>query len=184
MRVLAKIAEHRQVIVFSHDNRFAAAVRRAEINAQVLEVTRESGSRVSVTNAFNPPSKRYLLDAGAMLRDERMPEDATRKVLPGLLRFAVEAQARDRFFADALGAGRGFLDVEKQWDAASTSQRVSLALYGEVRQLDGWLDKRAGRKLALGVCTSGAHAPLRGGDPMAAQAAVTQMVSDIAERVR
>ncbi len=131
MRVLAKIAEHRQVIVFSHDNRFAAAVRRAEINAQVLEVTRESGSRVSVTNAFNPPSKRYLLDAGAMLRDERMPEDATRKVLPGLLRFAVEAQARDRFFADALGGGSR---VPRRGEAVGCSVDIAACLARAVRR--------------------------------------------------
>lgn len=184
VRVLAKIAEQRQVIVFSHDNRFADAVRRAHVNAQILEVTRESGSRVTVTNAFDPP-QRYLRDAYGILKDDEMPDDAMRKVLPGLLRFAVEAQARDRYFAEALGKGRSHAEVEQEWSATKkTAQRVSLALYGDVRSLDGWLEKRSHyRKPALGICTSGAHAPLTG-DPLYAHDVVGKFVDDIREGMR
>ena len=39
-RVLAKVAADRQVIVFTHDNRLAAAVRDLCIPATILEVTR------------------------------------------------------------------------------------------------------------------------------------------------
>lgn len=184
VRVLAKIAEQRQVIVFSHDNRFADAVRRAHVNAQILEVTRESGSRVTVTNAFDPP-QRYLRDAYGILKDDEMPDDAMRKVLPGLLRFAVEAQARDRYFAEALGKGRSHAEVDQEWSGTKkTAQRVSLALYGDVRSLHGWLSKRSQyRRPALGICTSGAHAPLTG-DPIYAHDVVSKFVDDIRDGVR
>lgn len=179
VRVLGSIAETRQVIVFSHDDRFAAAVRRAPVNAQILEVTRESGSHVRVDVAFDPP-QRYLRDAAALVRDEEVPEDVLRKVLPGLLRFAVEAQARDRYFTDALSAGMPHADIETTWtDAKKTSQRISLALYGELRSLDGWIDKRSHyRKPGLGVATSAAHSQLNG-DPRNALEAVRQVVDDI-----
>lgn len=183
VRVLAKIAENRQVIVFTHDNRFADAVRRAHVNAQILEVTRESGSRVTVTNAFDPP-QRYLRDASSILKDDELPDDAVRRVLPGLLRFAVEAQARDRFFADAFGNGRRHAEVEAEWSRTKkTSQRVSLALYGDVRSLDGWLEKRSSyRKPALGICSSGAHSPLSG-DALFAREVVGKLVADIRDGV-
>lgn len=184
VRVLAKIAEQRQVIVFSHDNRFADAVRRAHVNAQILEVTRESGSRVRVDSAFDPP-QRYLRDASALLRDEELPEDAMRKVLPGMLRFAVEAQARDRYFTEALSCGLPHGEVEDRWASTKkTSHRVSLAIYGDVRPLDGWLDKRSSyRRPALGICTSGAHAPLTT-DPRDALECVRKMVDDVRDGVR
>lgn len=184
VRVLAKIAEQRQVIVFSHDDRFADAVRRSHVNAQILEVTRESWSHVTVTNAFDPP-QRYLRDAYGILKDDAMPDDAMRKVLPGLLRFAVEAQARDRYFAEALSKGRPHAQVEEEWSRTKkTAQRVSLAIYGDVRSLDGWLDKRSHyRKPALGICSSGAHAPLTG-DPIYAHGIVSKFVDDIRDGVR
>ncbi|GAA4378194.1 ATP-binding protein [Agromyces bauzanensis] len=184
VRVLAKIAEQRQVIVFSHDDRFADAVRRGQVNAQILEVTRENGSRVTVTNAFDPP-RRYLRDAAALLRDGEMPDDALRRVLPGILRFAVEAQARDSYFTEALSKGQPHAEVERIWaDHPKTTHRVSLALYGDIRSLDGWLAKRADyRKPALGICTSGAHSSL-GGDPRFAHDAVEKFVDDIRNGVR
>jgi len=183
VRVLARIAEQRQVIVFSHDNRFADAVRRAHVNAQILEVTRENGSRVTVTNAFDPP-QRYLRDASSILKDDELPDDAMRKVLPGLLRFAVEAQARDRFFARALGSGRPHAEVEAEWSRTrKTAQRVSLALYGDVRSLDTWLDKQPSyRKPALGICSSGGHSPLAG-DALYAREVVRKLVNDIRDGV-
>lgn len=184
VRVLAKIADQRQVIVFSHDNRFADAVRRAQVNAQILEVTRESGSRVTVTNAFDPP-QRYLRDAAALLRDEELPDDALRKVLPGLLRFAVEAQARDRYFGEALSGGRSHAEVEEAWTSTKkTAHRVSLAIYGDLRPLDGWLDKRSHyRRPGLGICSTGAHTSLQG-DPRTAHEFVRKMVDDIRDGVR
>ncbi|GAA1061843.1 AAA family ATPase [Agromyces bracchium] len=184
VRVLGRIAETRQVIVFSHDDRFAAAVRRAHLNAQILEVTRESGSRVRVDVAFDPP-QRYLRDAAALVRDDEVPDDVLRKVLPGLLRFAVEAQARDRYFTEALSTGTPHADIETTWtDTKKTSQRISLALYGEVRSLDGWIDKRSHyRKAGVGVATSAAHSQLNG-DPRNALEAVGRIVEDIRNGVR
>ncbi|QTX05670.1 AAA family ATPase [Agromyces archimandritae] len=182
VQVLGRIAVDRQVIVFSHDNRFADAVRRASINAQVLEITRESRSRVSTSVTFDPPS-RYLRDAGAIIKDRQLPEHVLRRVLPGMLRFAVEAQARDRYFGKQLAAGATHGDLERTWERAKvTRDRVSLAVYGDIRSLDSWL-KAPHRRRGLGVCSSGNHSPLRG-DVTLAHADVVQMVGDLRAGVK
>ncbi|GAA1814485.1 AAA family ATPase [Agromyces neolithicus] len=92
VEVLTSIAASRQVVVFSHDDRLAAAVRRAQVKARILEVTRQTGSLVEVTNTFDPP-QRYLRDAAAIVKDAGLPDATLRRTLPGMLRLAVEAQA-------------------------------------------------------------------------------------------
>ena len=105
VEVLSTIAASRQVVVFSHDDRLAAAVRRAQVKARILEVKRQTGSLVEVTNTFDPP-QRYLRDAAAIVKDQGLPDVTLRRTLPGILRLAVEAQARDRFYASELHAAR------------------------------------------------------------------------------
>lgn len=175
---LSRIAEDRQVVVFSHDDRLASAVRRAPVSAQIWEVTRFAKSKVQVTNTYEPAG-RYLKDAFALLNDDRLPGATLRMALPGMLRLAVESAARDRYWTERLAAGATHGEVEAEWDAArKTRDRVGLALYGEARQLDTWLDKGAYRRRGLGVCTSAVHNGLRG-DPLAACEDVEKMVRDI-----
>lgn len=154
--VLAEIAETRQVVVFSHDDRLAAAVRRSSVRATVLEVTRAPSSAVAVVNTYTP-HRRYLQDAADLCRDRGLPEPTLRKVLPGMLRMAVEAAARDVYFAAALAEGVPHAEAERRWDATHrTRDRVGLAVAGN---LAAWTTEpgRGHRKAALTVTGSAVH---------------------------
>lgn len=158
--LLSELAQTRQVIVLSHDDRLPAAARRAEVPVRILEVARGERSQVTVRES-EAPARRYLNDAEALVRDAELPDDTLRRVLPGLLRFAVEAAARDRFFAARLGKGSTLHDVESAWASHHhTSERVSLAIFDEVRHdITNWL-RAPYRKATLGIVTSAMHTGL------------------------
>lgn len=179
VQLLADLAETRQVVVLSHDDRLPAAARRARVGARVLEVTRAADSRVEVKVASDPTS-RYLRDARALLRDKALPEDTLRKTLPGLVRFALESCAREVVFERRLGKGEALADVEALWRSKhSTSNRVSLAVFDEVKDLTPWLS-RSYRKIGLGIATSGMHQGLAATtDPDVAVQYAEDMVKDI-----
>lgn len=177
--LLADLATTRQVIVLTHDDRLPAAARRARVGARILEVTRGARSKVAVVTVADP-AQRYLSDAFALVKDEQLPEEAMRRTLPGLLRFAVEAAARDVTFERRLSKGARLAEVEALWSAHHTTRdRVSLSIFDEKRNLDTWLT-RGYRKLALGVVTSAVHDGLWvTTDPQDACRAVEDMVKDI-----
>lgn len=178
VEVLAEIARTRQVIVFSHDDRLAAAVRRGTVDATIVEVTRGEGSVVTF-EVSQDPAARYLSDAFGMARDPKLPIETLRRLLPSMLRFAVEAQARDRYFNERLRSGDSHADLEDAWNSAhTTSRRLALGLYGEDRSLDAWLARRGERSFVLGVCSSGVHQGLRG-DPMDACRATERVLEDV-----
>lgn len=183
--LLSELAQTRQVIVFSHDDRLAAAVRRSQVPARIVEVTRGVGSQVSV-HTVSDPAARYLQDAADLLKDEGLPVATVKRVLPTMLRLAVEATARDRYFEKRLTAGHPIADVEADWNATkTTANRVSLAIYDEVRGLDGWLHKHPHRSIALGIVSSAAHAGLRDEDtPQQALADVQKLVTDVRDGVK
>ena len=64
-RVLESTASGRQVIVFTHDNRLAQAVRQLSIPAAILEVTRRPGSAVQIRTCLDP-AEQALQDARAL----------------------------------------------------------------------------------------------------------------------
>lgn len=177
--LLSEMAKTRQVIVFSHDDRLPAALRRTNSAARIYEVARGPESRVSIELAEDPTT-RYLDDAQALCKDDKVPDETLRRTLPGLLRFAIEAAARDRFFAARLARGDALADVETTWNNAhGTGQRVSLAVYDQVKPLDGWL-RTESRKKGLGVATTGFHNSLHAAtDPADAVHHTRRMVDDI-----
>lgn len=179
VQLLAELAATRQVIVLSHDDRLPAAARRARVGARILEVTRGAGSTVSVSDSLDP-AKRYLDDAFALVLDVGLPEETLRRTLPGMLRFAVESAARDVVFDRRLTRGDALADVEELWSThPATRERVSLAIYGEVRNLDDWL-VRGYRKFALGVITGGMHSGLKNtADGKDACRAVENVITDL-----
>ncbi len=89
-RVLEKAAGDRQVIVFTHDNRLAQAVRQLRLPAAILEVTRRPASAVEVRACLDPVQQ-ALRDAGALAADRSVPAEVAARVVPGLCRTAVEA---------------------------------------------------------------------------------------------
>lgn len=177
--LLSEIARTRQVVVFSHDDRLPAALRRMDASARIYEVVRGPDSAVGITSAEDPTT-RYLSDADALCRDTKVPDDTLRRTLPGLLRMAIESAARDGFYAARITRGDSLHDVEEVWnDAHGTSQRVSLAIHDEVRPLDDWLRTESRRK-GMGVATSGFHKGLyQGMDPLDAVHHVRRTVDDV-----
>lgn len=182
--LLSEIAQTRQVVVFSHDDRLPAALRRVNASARIYEVVRGQDSAVTIT-PVGDPSTRYVSDADALCRDVKVPDDTLRRTLPGLLRMAIEAAARDRFYATRITRGDSLPEVESVWnDAHGTSQRISLAVYDEVKPLDDWLRTESRRK-GLGVATSGFHQGLYvGTDPRDAIHHARRVVDDIKAGVK
>ncbi len=179
VQLLGDLAESRQVIVLSHDDRLPAALRRSSAAARLIEVERGTDSRVRITNAEDPAS-RYLHDAHALVRDEELPEMTLRRTLPGLLRLSVESAARERFFRESLGAGEALEQLETTWsNTQTTKQRVSLAVHGEVKDLTPWAQAPY-RKVGLGIVSAGFHQGLReSNDPGDAVKDVERLVSDL-----
>lgn len=185
VELLSDLAKTHQVIVLSHDDRLPAAVRRADVAATILEVTRGKESNVSVMTSTDPAT-RYISDAFALIAeydDGRLPEAALRRTLPGLLRFATEAAARDRFFTRALKHGALLVDVEDSWQKAATTRlKVALAVFGEPREnheLDSWASPPY-RKLGLRTVGPGMHNGLKSGlDPRAAARDIERLVKDL-----
>lgn len=157
VQLLTELAQTRQVVVLSHDDRLPAAARRAQVPVRILEVARGERSQVSIRES-EAPARRHLRDAEALVKDGELPDDTLRKVLPGVLRFAVEAAARDHFFSRRLREGALLHEVEGLWgDHHLTRERVSLAVFDEVRpDLTAWLAAPY-RKKTLGITTSGMH---------------------------
>lgn len=178
-KVLLEIARSRQVVVFSHDDRFASAVRRAPRNVpvKVLEIVREANSRVTPVLAFSP-ADRYLRDAFGLVKDGGLPEETRRRVLPGLLRMALEAQARESFFARELSRGSPNELVENAWEGAQrTRDRLALAI-GDRMRIEVWLERANYRKWALRHANS-IHGKLEHGHAMDACRDVERTVTDI-----
>jgi hypothetical protein len=148
-------------------------------SARIFEVARGLDSAVSISPAEDPTT-RYLSDADALCRDDKVPAETLRRTLPGLLRMAIEAGARDRFYATRLTRGDALAEVEKAWnDAHGTSQRVSLAIYDDIQSLDDWL-RTESRKKGMGIATSGFHKGLHcGTDPSDAVYHTRRMVDEV-----
>jgi hypothetical protein len=156
--VLQELAVDRQVIVFSHDDRLPAAVRRAKGKATILEVTRGTKSVVVVGDALTPAT-RYLDDAYALAADADVPDSAKDKVVPSLCRMAFESTAYDVFGARSLAAGATRESIEATWDKAKKlSQRLALALHMDPEaNVKPWLQEKPHRYPAFQECNSGVH---------------------------
>lgn len=158
IRVLSTLAETRQVVVFSHDDRLATAIRQMAVNAQLVEVTRETGSRIHVKETLNQ-AKRYVQDVRALVKDENVPDDIKRRVAPGLFRLALESAAQQLFYATQHRVGASRDETEQQWNAATTTKkRLLLAVHGDVdKDLSGWLSYRPERHPTLRLANAGTH---------------------------
>jgi DNA repair exonuclease SbcCD ATPase subunit len=110
-RVLEDCAKKRQVIVFTHDARLPESVRRLQIEATVLQVTRGSGSKVSIETASDP-IKRYIDDAWALYLTEGLPETVKIRAVPNLCRHALEAACEESVRRRRLGRGEPYNEVE------------------------------------------------------------------------
>lgn len=155
VQVLSEIAQTRQVIVFSHDDRLASTIRETGTDARLIEVVREAGSKVTTRDNVNP-AQRQVNDVFALLKDDQLPEEIRMRVMPGLFRLAVEAAAKQAYYTKRSLAGESRFDSEKAWTSAlKTGQRLSLAIEGDAKaDLTAWLDAKSERRRVLRVCNS------------------------------
>jgi hypothetical protein len=166
-QVLADVAADRQVVVFTHDDRLADAVRRLEIPATVWEVQRGERSAVELRPNADPVS-RYIDDARAMALTRNLPSDLRGELVATCCRSAVEAACHVKIRRVRLGRGEAHADVEKLISVArSTREKVTLAVFddpGRGSELLGTVrSEQGGRAVdALQHCRQGAHHGLDG----------------------
>jgi hypothetical protein len=165
-RVLSEIAKDRQVIVFSHDDRLADAVRRLPDAAHVYEVQRGTRSQVQVVPNHDP-IRRYLSDARAVTNDADMPDDLRREIVANCCRGALEAAAHAKVRRVRLGRGDAHADVDRALaDARTTHDKVTLAIFDDparrrallphLARIGGWAAD------TFQACKQGAHGGLEG----------------------
>ncbi|MGF6883399.1 putative ATPase [Nocardia sp. GAS34] len=167
-RVLAAAARSgRQVVVFTHDERLAEAVRRLRLGATVLDVQRRERSAVEVRVAEDPV-RRYLSDANALLRTKQLPRAIAAELVVTCCRSAIEAAALARSRRGLLADGVDHREVQRRVDAARTTwEKVSLAIFGDpdrVDDLNDLLDRDAPwARAVVRDAAAGAHVRIERG---------------------
>jgi predicted ATPase len=161
-RVLHSLAATRQVVVFTHDDRLPAAVRRLQIPATVLSVTRRPKSRVELKTSLDPVQA-AIADARAVELSDGLPDEVSRRVVPSLCRQAIEAACLESGRRRLLGIGMGLDECEERWaDAVKLLPRIAIALYGDAGRAGdvyGTLNNKFGRWStdAVRACNEMAH---------------------------
>ena len=147
-RVLHSLAKTRQVVVFTHDARLSTAVRRLQIPATILSVTRRPKSRVELKTSLDPVQA-AIEDARAVRLSGGLPEEVPRRVVPSLCRQAIEAACLESGRRRLLASGMGLNECEEKWaDAPRLLPRVAIALYGDADRsgdVYGTLNNKFGR---------------------------------------
>ncbi|MFF0120126.1 AAA family ATPase [Micromonospora arida] len=163
-RVLAELAEQRQVVVFTHDTRLPDAVRRLDLGkARIIEVTRAEKSVVTLRPGSDPVT-RYLDDAYALARNEEIPAEVRGPVVAELCRSAVEAACHRVVWRNRVARGVRHADIEEAIEDASrrVTTTVALAVFDDAEKggdVLGWLGRRHGRRAvnAYQACREGVH---------------------------
>lgn len=174
-RVLAVVAETRQVVVFSHDTRLPDALRYHRIPATVLEISRQDHSQVSVRSA-DDPVRSALGEAREVARDLSGAPEVLAEVLPGLCRIALEAALHEvvmrRVFDPGTPSWKA-AEIEKSLVKGGKLVRLaSQALFGERRPdqaVYAELTQRLGAEASQVVswCNRGSHTAVDVSDPAA-----------------
>jgi hypothetical protein len=166
-QVLSEVAADRQVVVFTHDDRLADAVRRLQVPATVWEVQRGERSVVDLRYSEDPVS-RYFDDARALMKTDGLPQDLRGELVAGCCRSAVEAASHATIRRTRLGRGERHVEVEQLISAArKTHDVVTLAVLDDAGK-GGDLLRTVRAALggsgvdALQNCKEGAHHGLAG----------------------
>ncbi|MGN9806465.1 AAA family ATPase [Micromonospora sp. L32] len=162
-RVLAELAEDRQVVVFTHDTRLPDAVRRLDLGrARIVEVQRAERSVVTLRPGSDPVT-RYLDDAWALARNDELPADVRGPVVAELCRSAVEAACHLRVWRTRVTRGVPHDDIEAAIVDASRrlTTIVALAVFDDADRggdVLGWLGRHGGWAVgAYRACREGVH---------------------------
>jgi predicted ATPase len=163
-RVLAALAEQRQVVVFTHDTRLPDAIGRLDLGrARIVEVTRAERSVVTLRPGFDPVS-RYLADAYALARNEEITAEVRAPVVAELCRSVLEAACHQVVWRLRVARGVRHDDIEAAIVAASRrlTTTVALALFDDADRggdVLGHLGRRHGPRAvaAYKACKEGVH---------------------------
>jgi hypothetical protein len=130
-RVLQETARTRQVIVFTHDDRLAEAVRRLNIDSTILSITRRPKSVVEIRTSLDPVQA-HIEDALALVHTTDLPKEVLRTLVPGFCRSALEASFIQIIRRRRLAAGRSHGEVEEELkDAGKLTPLAALALFDD-----------------------------------------------------
>ncbi len=133
-RVLELCSRDRQVLVFTHDARLAESVRRLQIPATILQVTRAADSRVHL-DSVQDPIARYLDDARALICTSDLPVKVKRRAVPGLCRHALEAACDEAVRRRRLARGETSIQVESLLESCHRlTERAALAFCDDLEQ--------------------------------------------------
>ncbi|MEW2329446.1 AAA family ATPase [Micromonospora chersina] len=163
-RVLAELAEQRQVVVFTHDTRLPDALERLDLGrSRIVEVTRAERSVVTLRPGSDPVT-RYLDDAHALARTEEIASEVRGPVVAELCRSAIEAACHRIVWRRRVARGVPHDDIEAAVVAASRrlTTTVALALFDDADRggdVLGYLSRRHGSRAvgAYKACKEGVH---------------------------
>ncbi|MGW5672215.1 AAA family ATPase [Micromonospora sp. NPDC003776] len=163
-RVLAELAEQRQVVVFTHDTRLPDALARLDLGqSRIVEVTRAERSVVTLRPGSDPVT-RYLDDADALTRTEEVAAEVRGPVVAELCRSAIEATCHRIVWRRQVARGVPHDDIEAAVVAASRrlTTTVALALFDDADRggdVLGYLSRRHGPRAvgAYKACKEGVH---------------------------
>lgn len=183
-RVLQEVAKTRQVIIFTHDTRLQEAVRRLKIDATVLEVQRQTDSRVSAV-ACDDAVTRYLRDAWVVAKSmDKLGPKLVRRCVPGHCRGAIEAACLETIRRRRLGRGDQHAAVRAEIESAHTLIEImALAMFDDraegskvMRDVNQKLGSAAGD--GVRACKEGSHGKFDG-DPFALIDATKQIARHV-----
>ena len=183
-RVLESAAQTRQVIVLTHDDRLPEAVRRLNIAATVIGVSRREHSVMELRHELGPVS-RHLGDARALALTPELPRKVAQRVIPGFCRAAIEAACMETVRRRRLGRGDAYADVEAALADQKLTNLASLALFDDAER-GGDVLARIVRSFggpaadAFKICSRGSHVGYEG-DAMTLIRTVSVLAKGLAE---
>ena len=133
-RVFSEVAENRQLVVFTHDDRLPESLRRMKIKHTCKKVTRRPGSVVEVSDSHDPVTQ-YFRDAWAVVQDRHLPDEMARRVIPGFCREGLEAACVEAVRRRRLSRGDSHAEVEHALEAAQRlTLKAALALFDDIKR--------------------------------------------------
>jgi hypothetical protein len=160
-RVFSDVAQDRQLIVFTHDDRLPEALRRLQLAHTLLQVTRRPGSVVQVRASLDPVEQ-YFFDARAVAKDDELPDVVASRVVPGFCRNGIEAACMSAIRRRRLGRGDTHNAVEVALSGKKTAELAAMALFDDDTQggrVLGEINRKWGKSAgdAFRDCQRGAH---------------------------
>ena len=132
--VFDRIAQERQLVVFTHDDRLPESLRRMKIAHTCKKVTRRPGSVIEVADSRDPVVQ-YFSDARSLISDDALPDNLARRVIPGICRNGLEAACIEAVRRRRLGQGEDHAAVEGALERAhKLTHKAALVLFDDMKK--------------------------------------------------